>query len=453
MRQVALAILFLCFSCTLWSQQAPINVLFVVDASSSMLKNWGKEDKWTIAEKSLLHIADSLISKYDSLRFGLRVYGHQSLPIDNDCEDTELKLAITTNTLDQLEDRLHSVNPKGITPLAFTLEQTNIDFAGLEGQKNILILITDGSESCLGDPCAILEILLEKEVIVKPVIIGLDIDIESLRDYHCIKDVFNPHHPFEFERKIMQVVTQAISFTTLQVNLLDHLQAPNQSDIPILFYSTKEHPDYTLYHRLNDKGDADTLLIDPSPSYTLIVQTIPPIVKEGIKLKSNDHNIITIPAPTSALTIQSYHLDEKVNLIPEIPYLIKQSGSEDYFYSLESNHTQEYLYGSYDIDILSLPITRLAGVKLDKPSFEIKLAAPGKLVVNARFPIHASLFTEINNELVNIYTFPANSKQEILDLQPGAYSLVYRFDHQRSMVKTKIENIQIESKETVELKF
>ena len=179
--RILLCILTLCIAGILPAQEQQINVLFVVDASSSMMKKWGKEDKWTIAEKSLLQIADSLIKEHKNLQFGLRVYGHQSLPIDNDCKDTELKLPIGKNTLAKIKDRLISVNPKGITPLAYTLEQTKSDFAGLEGQKNILVLITDGSESCLGDPCEILEILLAQEVIVKPVIIGLDIDIESLR--------------------------------------------------------------------------------------------------------------------------------------------------------------------------------------------------------------------------------------------------------------------------------
>mgnify|MGYP006135438645 FL=1 len=453
MRILIIAILCSCFALGVNGQSTPVNVLFVMDGSSSMMKKWGKEDKWTIAEKSLLRIADSLINKYDSLRFGLRVYGHQSLPIENDCEDTELKMPIAAHSLLELKNRMMGITPKGITPLAYTLEQTQEDFAEFEGQKNILVVITDGSESCLGDPCSILEILLKQEVIIKPVIIGLDVDIESLRDYHCIKDVFNPHTPYEFEKNILRVVTQAISYTTLQVELLDGQQKPNQSNIPILFYSNSQEPDYTLYHRLDQAGNPDTLLIDPSSEYTLIIQTLPPITKKGIILKGNEHNIITIAAPTSFLEIQTMHEGERVNVISEIPYLIKQSKQSAYLFSHETNKVQSYLYGTYDIDILTLPITPITNLELNQPNYTIELPAPGKLRVNAQFPIHAALFTEINNELVNIYTFTANSRQEILDLQPGFYSLVYRFDHQRSMKETRIENIEIKSKQTVDLKF
>jgi Ca-activated chloride channel family protein len=453
MSKILFVILFICKVFLSQAQDLPINVLFVLDGSSSMLKSWGKQDKWTIAEESLIKIADSLLSQHKNLQFGLRVYGHQSLPIKNDCEDTELKLPIAKNTLDELRDKLISVKPKGITPLSYTLEQTKSDFLGLEKQKNILILITDGSESCIGDPCDILQILLDKEVIVKPVIIGLDIDIESLKEYNCITDVFNPHTAIEFQRDIMKIVSQAINFTTCQINLIDENNKPIQTNIPMLLYSSDITPDYTFYHRLDTKNNVDTLLIEPSPLYTLHIQTIPPIIRENIKLKANRHNIISINAPTCNLSINSYDDEEAVTLIPEIPYFIKSLNNTDYCYGSSTNTKQEYLFGTYDIDILTLPVTQIKNIILNSNTKEIKIPCPGKLVVNAKFPIHAALFTEINNRLVNIYTFPANSKQEILDLQPGNYSLVYRFDHKRDMTESVIENIQIKSKEILELKF
>ncbi|MEZ4978622.1 MAG: hypothetical protein R2772_04925 [Chitinophagales bacterium] len=368
-------------------------------------------------------------------------------------KDTELKLAIGRNSLSSLKDRLISVKPKGITPLAYTLEQTKSDFAGLEGQKNILVLITDGSESCTGDPCAILEILLQNQVIIKPVVIGLDIDIASLRDYHCIQDVFNPHSPTEFERNVLSVVHQAINYTSLQVKLLDYKKEAKTTNLPMLFYNSKKELAYSFYHKLNKLGQADTILLEPTEEYSLVIGSLPPITKEGIHLSGNTHNIIEIPAPLCNLEIKTFVDNEKTSIIPEIPYFIKQTSEKLYFYQGETNKEQNYLYGSYDIDIMTLPITRLTKVALEKPKKEIKLAAPGKLIVNAKFPIHAALFTEINKELVNIYTFKANSTQEILDLQPGIYSLVYRFDHKRKMTETQINNIVIQSKEILEIKL
>lgn len=453
MRIVLICILSMGFLFKGSAQETPINVLFVVDGSSSMLKKWGKDDKWSIAERSLLRMADSLTTMYDNLQFGLRVYGHQSLPIDNDCFDSELKLPIGEHTVATLKDRLISVNPKGITPLAYTLEQTKLDFAGLEGQKNILVLITDGSESCLGDPCEILEILLEKEVIVKPVVIGLDIDVQSLKDYHCIKEVFNPHFPFDFERKVLQVVTQAINYTTLQIDLLDAKLQGTQTNLPMLFYNQEGEVAYSFYHKRDSLGNPDTLLVDPGTVYDIRIETLPSVELKQVKLKNNQHNLLKINTPTCDLSILAKNNGKSLDLIPSIPYLIKQVGSDEYFHIGEVNTTQDYLQGTYDIDILTMPALRLHQVKLNESTKEIIIQAPGKLVVNAPFPIHATLFKEINTELVNIYSFPANSKQETLDLQPGKYSLYYRFDHKRQMIETQVEVFEIKSQETVELKL
>lgn len=429
--------------------QENVNVLFVLDGSSSMMKKWGTEYKWDLAEESLLNIADSLLKENKNIKFGLRVYGHQSLSIDKNCKDTELKLPIAHNTLLDLKNKLTSITPKGITPLAYTLEQTKQDFQGLEGQKNILILITDGSESCLGNPCEILEILLEKEVIVKPVIIGLDIDIESLKAYHCIEEIFNPHTPQEFERNVLQVIKQSIQFTTLQVQLLNAQKKPFQTNLPLLFFNEQNQLSYTFYHRLNINREADTLLIDPLHTYKIEVHTLPKVSYENVKLYPNKHNIIQINAPTGILNIQTTLYKQAQTTETKVPYYIKMSNDSNYFHIGSCNQNQEYLYGNYDIDVLSLPITQFKNIQINQDSVILNIPLAGELAVYSKFPIHAALFTEINNELVNIYTFPPNSKQEILDLQPGNYSLLYRFDHNKKMIETQVKNFSIQSKETL----
>ena len=453
MKKIFFTILFL-ISCQIaYSQEQPINVLFVLDASSSMYSKWGSKEKWRIAEESLILIADSLTKEYTNLKFGLRVYGHQSLPNKNDCKDTELKLPIGRHPIQQLKNTLTGTKPKGITPLAYTLEQTDLDFDNFEGERNILILITDGSESCEGDPCAILDILMKREVIVKPVIIGLDIDVESLKDYHCINEVYNPHSAVEFQKNVIQVIRQSIYYYSLQINLLDKDNNATQTNIPMLFYSDDKIPDYKFYHKFNQQNVSDTLFIEPKKNYNLVIQTLPPIFYNNINLKSNQHNIINIPAPTCNLMINTYVENEKYGLNSEIPYFIKQSNVDTFFYIFNTNQAQDYLFGTYDIEILTLPITQIKNITFNTPFKEIKIEAPGQLVLNADFGVHGSIFAEINKELINIYNFKPNSKQEILDLQPGKYHIIYRFNHKDKMVETISKVIEIKAKEIIKIKL
>jgi len=89
----ALAALLLLGSFTAFSQKKkePVNrILFIFDASQSMLGRWQSGRKIDIAKNLLSNMVDSL--KYiENLEIGLRVYGHKSGYPPQDCDDTHLK--------------------------------------------------------------------------------------------------------------------------------------------------------------------------------------------------------------------------------------------------------------------------------------------------------------------------------------------------------------------------
>ena len=69
----------------------PINrILFVFDASQSMLGRWQSGRKIDIAKKLLSNITDSL-KDVENLELALRVYGHQSSYPPQECNDTKFR--------------------------------------------------------------------------------------------------------------------------------------------------------------------------------------------------------------------------------------------------------------------------------------------------------------------------------------------------------------------------
>ena len=66
-------------------------VLFIFDASQSMLGRWQSGRKIDIAKKLLSKMVDSL-SNIDNLEIALRVYGHKSPFPPKDCEDSYLEV-------------------------------------------------------------------------------------------------------------------------------------------------------------------------------------------------------------------------------------------------------------------------------------------------------------------------------------------------------------------------
>ena len=73
-------------------KQEPIDrILFIFDASQSMLGRWQSGRKIDIARKLLYNMLDSL-KTMENLEIGLRVYGHQKGYPPQDCDDTRLEV-------------------------------------------------------------------------------------------------------------------------------------------------------------------------------------------------------------------------------------------------------------------------------------------------------------------------------------------------------------------------
>ena len=117
-------------------------ILFLLDGSGSMNDRWGDKTKMKIAAKLLSGIADSLDDKAD-IQMALRVYGHRSPRAMQDCKDTKLEILFNYKNARFIKGTLERIAPKGITPIAYSLEQSAGDFPETPG-RNVLILITDG---------------------------------------------------------------------------------------------------------------------------------------------------------------------------------------------------------------------------------------------------------------------------------------------------------------------
>jgi Mg-chelatase subunit ChlD len=126
------------------------NVLIVLDSSNSMWVRMQGDSKLEIAQQTLEELLGSLPP---DLRVGLRVYGHRHRYERRDCEDSELLVPLGSGSRRPIVTAIEGLEPRGQTPLAFSLAQAAGDFERAGGERAIL-LVTDGIESCAGDPVA-----------------------------------------------------------------------------------------------------------------------------------------------------------------------------------------------------------------------------------------------------------------------------------------------------------
>lgn len=151
-------------------------VELILDASGSMLKRMGGQRRIEIAKAAIANVVENVLP--EGMPLALRVYGHKEA---GSCRtDLEQKLAPLNKA--SLLAKLDSVNAINLakTPIADSLAQVGNDMADAKGRRWV-ILLTDGEETCGGDPTAVLEKLAADGVDVRLNIVGFAIDDEALK--------------------------------------------------------------------------------------------------------------------------------------------------------------------------------------------------------------------------------------------------------------------------------
>lgn len=160
-------------------------VEIIVDASRSM---WGQIDgtaKMEIA-RNILH--DATASMPEDLNIALRAYGNAHASEENNCTDSGLLVPFDSTGRASIHAAIDQLKPRGQTPIAYALKEAAADFSALDSERT-LVLVTDGMESCGGDPVAAARMLKEQGVRIHVIGFGLgdassngkDEDVASLR--------------------------------------------------------------------------------------------------------------------------------------------------------------------------------------------------------------------------------------------------------------------------------
>ncbi len=159
------------------AQQKQTNVVVLLDASGSMAGRVDGFTKMTLAKNAILRFADSLP---EQAHISLRVYGHKGSNQKKDkevsCKSTEQVYPLTPFKKDTFEQSLQKFQPTGYTPIALAIEKAAQDLNGQAENNNIVYIVSDGIETCGGDPVAAAKSLHTSNI--KPIvnIIGFDVD-------------------------------------------------------------------------------------------------------------------------------------------------------------------------------------------------------------------------------------------------------------------------------------
>lgn len=418
-----------------------------------MRQDWRGGNKWHSACQALTETADS-ISRIPGVETALRVFGHLYHEPDLNCRDTRLEVNFAPNNASRIRQKLQELRPRGITPLVYAIEKAATDFGEFNGAK-IIIVITDGEDACDRDICSARKALEEHRVWLRPIIIGMNVQKNVLDNMSCLAKTVATYAHDEFRSALQQQTLSVFAQTTLQVNLNDEQGKPTETDVSMSFYDMADQSlRYEFYHTLNYRGQPDTLVLSPQYTYRLVVHTLPPITKDSIVLAPNRHHVLNLHAPQGYIKVM-YQQQGAVNKHNErIQCLVSPAGSKQTIYTQRILTTEKYLTGTYDVDVLTLPVTSLKGVRVEQSkTTEIFLPAPGTLTLNKSFDLYGAIFAVQNNRLVKIYDLHPRERQEIIAIQPGKYRLVYRAKNARTIHTTVDKEFEIQSGGSLSLKL
>lgn len=434
-----------------FAQKTINRILFIFDVSYSMYAPWNTEPKINVAKRVMGKFMDS-IQNIPDLEIALRCYGHTTFfqPVRN-CKDSKLEVPFAPASVNaqKIKKFINGLEPKGTTPIAYSIAQAEKDFTECSNCRNIIILITDGIEECEGNPCEVSAMLQKKGIFIRPFVIGIGLDMKFADALGCMGKFVDVSNENNFYPVLKNVLTEALLKTTIQVNLLDIYKKPTETDVVMSFHNSENKQLlYSFVHTINNYGRPDTLVIDPDITYDLEVHTIPKIVKKNIKIEKGKHNIISLDTPQGYLNLQI-----EGNINDYFPTTIVKKANDTTILNVQDfGKTERYLVGKYDLEILTLPRIYLKNIEIKQSHTNtIKIPASGSVFISKPSKGFGAIFLDNGKTLEWVCNLDYNLDMENIYLQPGKYKLEFRYVHHKEMIKTIEKSFEIKSKESVRL--
>lgn len=425
-------------------------ILFVFDASRSMVATHGSTTRMDGAKKLFYRFVDSL-SRFKNMQFALRMYGHTVKYPPGNCNDSKLIVPFGKDNLQIIKQKVSEASPTGITPIEHSLTESANDFPDNKA-ANMIIIITDGIEECGGDPCKARQKLMEKGIVFKPFIIGIGLTPEQIKTFECVGSYYDFDNANTFSSISEIIIKQKLNKTSAQVNLLDINSKPLETNVNMTFYDVaKKQYVYNYIHTMNYMNNPDTLYIDDYPTYKVVAHTIPPVESKEVKLTVGKHTFIPIDAAQGYLQINRqvgvYNYNEKVKCV------VRKKGDMQTLNVQQLNTTEKYLVGSYDLEILTLPRTYVYSSEIEQSKTKtLDILSAGMLTIKTLEGGDGCIVMEKNGKLEWVVNLGSATKH-VFYLQPGNYRVEWRSKSLKGSIYTieKKFNIRSDQETLVEL--
>jgi hypothetical protein len=164
------------------------SIALILDASGSMNAKLAAGGTRLDAAKTAVA---AFVEKLDpKVRLSYRAYGHQSPTKEKNCKDTELLVDFNAAgaNKDAVLAKTRDIKAQGYTPITYVIELAAKDVAKEPGERAV-VLVSDGKETCEGDPCAAAKALAAADAKLVIHTIGFNVDAAARYQLQCVARV------------------------------------------------------------------------------------------------------------------------------------------------------------------------------------------------------------------------------------------------------------------------
>ncbi|MBA3414791.1 MAG: VWA domain-containing protein, partial [Chloroflexia bacterium] len=170
-----------------------VNVELILDSSGSMEQDVGGGETRMEAAKRVMRDVIAAIPEREGINVGFRIYGHEGNNTEagraESCQSSELVVPIAGVDKAALNAEVDAATPTGWTPLTLSLQRGAEDFSPpAEGTVNAMVMVTDGLETCGGDPCETARSIYEGDVRATIHVVGFGLTAEEQGTISCIAE-------------------------------------------------------------------------------------------------------------------------------------------------------------------------------------------------------------------------------------------------------------------------
>lgn len=243
-------------------------LLIILDHTSSMSETVQGEVKIVVAKEVIVDLLNDLPA---GAKVGLRDFAG--------CEMTHLLVPIAPLDVASFTSQVMALTTHGATSIDYTLRQVAGDFANIAGKK-LVLLVTDGMETCQGDPVKAAEDLIAAGLDLRINVVGFDIArVSKARD------------------QLMQIA-QATGGAFLEASSREELRQALSLSAPFS-YSVYDSSGNLVYSGRLGEATGPQL---PTGTYRVVINTTPQYVLENVVVSSQQTTVVSVEQQNGSVT-------------------------------------------------------------------------------------------------------------------------------------------------------